>query len=61
MRKLAPAQTAELCWPCGEPSGERGRRRKREWKGRVELDFSSPSLETLSRPDSLCLTLINGT
>lgn len=25
MRKLAPAKTAELCWPCEEANGGRGK------------------------------------
>ncbi len=56
MRKLALAQTAELCWPCGEEE-ERGKRESERGGG---IDFSFPSLETLSRVGSLCLTLING-
>lgn len=30
MRKLAPAQTAELCWPCEEANGGRRRRKGKE-------------------------------
>ncbi len=30
MRKLAVAQTAELCWPCGDANGGRRRREERE-------------------------------
>lgn len=36
MRKLARAQTAELCWPCGEASGERRRRKEGEERAKGE-------------------------
>lgn len=49
MRKHAPAQTAELCWPCGEANVGRRREAKEKAKGeggiRIQLPISGDTVE----------------